>query len=143
MGEPNQMEFWQNCKANTLAGAEGHPWGLPSKHWVRRANTGNYTANRCALLKPMSAADSTGGRRPAGEQGPLAAEPVVTDTLISILFPVPDLAWRCATLQGGQKEKEKLSWQSRILWPGHLPRARWKPTSGCPRDHGMRDRWQA
>lgn len=47
------MVFQQNCKA-TLAGPEETLRGLPSKHQVRRANTRDYIANRCALLKYAS-----------------------------------------------------------------------------------------
>lgn len=98
------MVCLQNCKANTLAETERGPGGLPSKHQVRRANTRDYMANRCALLKYASAGSSVleeargPARRASGAPGRgwgwglgPAGKPRVTDTLISVVFP----ALRC------------------------------------------------
>lgn len=73
------------------------PGGLPSKRQVRRANTRDYIASRCALLKYASAGGVLKEARGPALQACLAqlregmgsspaAKPRVTDTLISIVF---------------------------------------------------------
>lgn len=94
------MVFWPHRKANTLAGTEGGPRGLPSKHRVGKANTRGCRASRCALWKCARAArveksegqltEPAGLRGGHGDAGP-AAEPRVTDRFISLASP----ALRC------------------------------------------------
>lgn len=95
------------------------PGGLPSKRQVRRANTGDYIASRCALLKYASAGSVLKeARGPAlqaclareGMGTSLAAKPRVTDTLISVVF---------AALRCNQARSES---EQSFLFPGRQRR---------------------
>lgn len=94
------MVFQQNCKANTLAGTEGDPWGssikAPSEEgkYERLYSQQMCIVKICICRQPAwrsqrasSQSLLRGGR---GDPAP-AAKPRVTDTLISLVFP----ALRC------------------------------------------------